>query len=85
MQAVVTWKQIPKVFQQEEENLLDCCRRFKGLVERVKALHGKIEPVKAAKRDPKCSKDADKTLEETKNKMLAQPSWMEPEGRISLC
>ena len=27
--------------------------------------------MKAAKRDPKCSKDADKTLEETKNWMLA--------------
>ena len=35
MQAVVTWKQMLKVFQQEEEDLLDYHRRFKGLVERV--------------------------------------------------
>ena len=32
MQAVVTWKQMLKVFQQEEEELLDYCRRFKALL-----------------------------------------------------
>ena len=37
----------------------------------MEALCGKIEPVKAAERDPKYSKDANKTLEDTKNKMLA--------------
>ena len=71
MQAVVAWKQMLKVSQQEEEDLLDYYRRFKSLVERVEATYGKIEPVEAAKRDPKCSKDADKTLDKTKNKMLA--------------
>ena len=40
-------------------------------MKRVEAAHGKIEPVKAAKRDPKYSKKVDKTLEETKKKMLA--------------
>ena len=60
-----------KVFQQEEEDVLDHCRRFKGLTERAEVTCGKVEPMKAAKRDPECSKDADKTLEETNNKMLA--------------
>ena len=55
MQTVVAWKQMLKVFQQKEEDLLDYHRRFKGLVERVEATYEKIEPVKAAKRDPKYS------------------------------
>ena len=70
-----------KVFQQEEEDPLDYYRRFKGLVGRVEATYGKIEPVKAAKRDPKYSKDADKTLEEKKNKMLAY-AFMDGAGRV---
>ena len=80
MQAVVAWKQMLKVFQQEEEDLLNYYRRFKGLVERVEASYGKIEPVKASERDPKYSKDTDKTLEETKNKMLAY-AFMDETGR----
>ena len=79
MQAVVTWKQMLKVFQQEEEDLLD--KRFKGLIERVEALYGKIEPVKAAEREPKDSKDADKTLEDTKIEMLAH-TFMDGTGRV---
>ena len=47
----------------------------------MKASHGKIEPVKAAERDSKHSKDADKTLEETKNKMLAY-AFMDGTGRV---
>ena len=71
MQAVVACKQMLKVFKQEEEDVLNHWRRFKGLLKQVEALYGAIEPVKAAERDHKHSKDADQTKEAMKDNMLA--------------
>ena len=80
MQAVVAWKQMLRAFQQEEEDLLAYYRRFKGLIERVEATYGDIEPVKAAERDSNYAKDKDKALAATREKMLAY-AFMDGAGR----
>ena len=81
MQADVAWTQMLRAFQQEEDNLLDHHRRFKGVVKKVEDTHGKTEQDKADERDLKCSKDIDKTLEESKDEMSVH-TFMDEAGRV---
>ena len=57
--------------QGEEEELVDCCKRFMSIAEMAETTCGKIEPVKMAEQDPKRKANKSKIIEQEKNKMLA--------------
>ena len=70
MQAVNAWKNLAKVWQQEDESLVDYYKRFMGMVEMVERTYGKVAPVVIAKKNPKYSMQASKILDEERDKML---------------
>ena len=71
LQAVVAWKQLMKAYQYDNEPVLDYYKRFKSLVERVEVLHGEIQTVKIAEKDPNYKKSKSATIVKEKEKWTA--------------
>jgi len=61
LQAAHAWKELAHVWQQDQEDLVDCCKRFISMVEMVEQTHGKTAPEEIAKKDPECERDKKKT------------------------
>ena len=70
-QAAHAWKELAKVWQQDQEDLVDYYKRFISMVEMVERSYGKIAPEEIAKKDPIYSTDQEKAVESTRDKMLA--------------
>ena len=71
MQAAQAWRNLAVVRQQEDEDVVDCHRRFLSLVEIAEGTHGDMAPVKIAEKDANYAKSKVKVLAAEREKLSA--------------
>jgi len=70
-------------FWKDNESLLDCCKQFVSLIERVEPLHGDIAPIKPTEKDKKCKKNPNVVIDREKGKMLLAVAFVEGANKTS--
>ena len=70
MQAAQAWRNLMKVWQQEDEDLVDYYKRFKSMVEMVERAYGAISPEAIAERTLGYARNKSGTIKEVRGKFL---------------
>ena len=71
LQAALAWKELSKAWQSDGEDLMDFCRRFTGLVDKVERAHGPVAPIVIAKKNEDYESDKGTVLNMERGKVLA--------------